>query len=147
MKKSLIRLILAVAGLLLLGFLVIQLVPYGKDHTNPPVTYQPTWDSPRTEQLVKAACYDCHSSETKWPWYSNIAPMSWLLYQDVTKARANFNFNEMTPEIARNWVGDMVEKIGDNSMPPSRYTMIHPEARFSAAERQELINGLLATFK
>jgi hypothetical protein len=65
----------------------------------------------------------------------------------VSEARANFNFNVMTQEIARNWVGDMVEKINQNSMPPSSYTMIHPEARFSAAERQELINGLLATFK
>ena len=92
MKLSPVRWILAVAGLLFLGFLLLQLIPYGRDHSNPPVISQPAWDSPRTEKLVREACYDCHSNETRWPWYSNVAPMSWLLAQDVSEARGRFKF-------------------------------------------------------
>jgi hypothetical protein len=61
------------------AFLVIQLIPYGHDHTNPPVVKEAPWDSPRTRELAVGACFDCHSNETVWPWYSNIAPGSWLL--------------------------------------------------------------------
>lgn len=147
MRHSPIRWILAVAGLLVLGFLLIQLVPIGKDHTNPPVTSEPAWDSPRTEKLVRGACYDCHSNETKWPWYSNVAPMSWLVYRDVAEGRESYNFNELTPQEGKNWVGEMVEKIQINAMPPIQYAAFHAEARFSSAERQEIINGLQATFK
>ena len=60
-------------------FVLIQFVPYGRDHDNPPVTAEPDWGSPATLRLVRAACYDCHSNETEWPWYSNIARMSWLV--------------------------------------------------------------------
>ena len=68
-KVILIVLIVAVGG-----FLLIQFVPFGRDHTNPPVVQEPKWDSPATRELAKRACFDCHSNETVWPWYSNIAP-------------------------------------------------------------------------
>src|SRR5690349_11025724 len=67
--------LLAITGL----FLLIQAVPYGRAHTNPPVVSEPHWDSPRTRELAKRACFDCHSNETRWPWYSHVAPMSWVL--------------------------------------------------------------------
>lgn len=76
-------------------FALIQLVPYGRDHDNPPVTQAPEWDSVRTEQLAVDACYDCHSNETEWPWYTNIAPMSWLIQRDVDGGREELNFSEM----------------------------------------------------
>lgn len=70
----------------LLGFIaiviLIQAVPYGRDHLNPPVRAEPQWDSPRTRELSARACFDCHSNETVWPWYSNIAPISWLIESD-----------------------------------------------------------------
>ncbi len=73
------RTILLWSGLALLVVLVaIQLVPYGRDHTNPAGGRDIAWDSPRTEQLMADACMDCHSNLTKWPWYSNVAPISWL---------------------------------------------------------------------
>ncbi len=146
MKLSLRRWFFVAVGILAFGFLLIQLIPFGRDHTNPPTVREPAWDSPRTEEMVKAACYDCHSNQTKWPWYSYVAPMSWLLYQDVTQARSTFNFDEITPAQGADWVGTMVFKIKDASMPPARYQALHPEARFSADERQELIDGLLLTF-
>jgi hypothetical protein len=66
---------------LVLLFGLIQFVPYGRDHSNPPVYQEPQWDSPQTQELVSNACYDCHSNETVLPWYSNIAPVSWLIQQ------------------------------------------------------------------
>lgn len=147
MKLSPVRWILAVVGLLILVFLLIQLVPYGRDHVNPPVKSEPPWDSPQTEKMVRGACYDCHSNETHWPWYSNVAPMSWLVYRDVAEGRSRFNFNDLTPTSGQDWVGEMVIKIQNNEMPPIQYAAIHAEARFSNAERQEIITGLQATFK
>ena len=72
--KKLMIVVAVLAGL----FLAIQFVPYGRDHSNPPVIGEPTWNSPETRALAVRACFDCHSNETVWPWYSNIAPVSWL---------------------------------------------------------------------
>src|SRR5690348_9189375 len=83
------------AGLgLFLVMLVIQLVPYGHDRVNPPVTAEPAWDSPETRALAKQACFDCHSNETEWPAYSKVAPVSWLIQHDVTEGRSKLNFSE-----------------------------------------------------
>src|SRR4030042_2927111 len=65
-------------GVLIFLFAVIQAVPYGRDHSNPPVRQEPAWDSPATRALAVDACFDCHSNQHSWPWYSNIAPISWL---------------------------------------------------------------------
>ena len=146
MKLSLRRWFFVLIGILAFGFLLIQLIPFGRDHNNPPTVIEPAWDSPRTKELVQAACYDCHSNQTKWPWYSNVAPMSWLLYQDVSEARSTFNFNEITPSEGAEWVGTMVFMIDKATMPPARYQALHPEARFSTEERREIIDGLLLTF-
>ncbi|NVB82954.1 MAG: cytochrome C, partial [Kofleriaceae bacterium] len=68
-------------------FGVMQLVPYGRARSNPPVASEPAWDSPRTRELAVRACFDCHSNETKWPWYARVAPMSWVLERDVEIGR------------------------------------------------------------
>jgi hypothetical protein len=70
---------------LLGAFLLVQLVPYGRDHSNPPATGEPTWDAPETRALAKQACFDCHSNETEWPAYASIAPVSWLVQRDVNE--------------------------------------------------------------
>lgn len=73
---------------------VAQAVPYGRERINPPVRSEPAWDSPQTKTLAVRACYDCHSNETVWPWYSSIAPASWLIYRDVNNGRRELNFSE-----------------------------------------------------
>ena len=73
--KVIVRLAIAAVAL----FIVIQLVPYGRDHTNPPATKEVQWNSPQTKDLAVRACFDCHSNKTTWPWYSNVAPISWLI--------------------------------------------------------------------
>jgi hypothetical protein len=84
---------------------------------------------------------DCHSNLTKWPWYSNIAPISWLVQKDVEDGRRELNLSTGETEVE-----EMVETIRDGSMPPWQYKPTHPEARLSDQERQDLIRGLEATF-
>ena len=88
------RILLGVLAVLVVGFLTIQLVPYGRDHTNPPVTGEPPWDSPETRAMAVASCFDCHSNETEWPWYSNIAPFSWRIQSHVDEGREVLNFSQ-----------------------------------------------------
>ena len=73
-----------------LFFFAIQLVPV--ERTNPPVETE-AQPLPATKEVLKRACYDCHSNETKWPWYSYVAPASWLVVDDVHQARENLNFS------------------------------------------------------
>ena len=132
----------AIGGVL--GFLAIQAVPYGRSHTNPPVTREPQWDSPQTRELAARACFDCHSNLTKWRWYSNVAPVSWLIQRDVDGGRAQFNFSEWDkPQDVS--AGDMAEAIRGGSMPPWFYALPHPSANLSASEKNALIAGLVAT--
>jgi hypothetical protein len=121
-----------------------QAVPYGRNHSNPPVTKEPAWDSPRTRALAVRACYDCHSNETKWLWYSNIAPVSWLVQRDVDSGRSALNFSEWDkPQDVS--AGDIAEAIR-GGMPPWFYTLIHRNAALNATEKNQLISGLNATF-
>lgn len=136
------RTILMWTGLGLLVVLVaIQFVPYGRDHTNPAGGREIAWDSPRTEQLMADACMDCHSNVTKWPWYSNVAPISWLVQRDVDEGRRELNLS--TGEVE---VEEMVESIREGSMPPWQYKPTHPGAQLSEQEKRDLIRGLEATF-
>lgn len=123
--------------------LALQLVPYGRDHDNPAVSQEPAWDSPRTRELAIAACFDCHSNETEWPWYSNVAPMSWFIQRDVDDGRAVLNFSEW--DLEQDEADDAAETVLDQEMPPRRYLPLHPGARLSADERRALADGLAAT--
>lgn len=125
-------------------FLVIQFVPYGRDHTNPPVRAEPAWDSPRTLDLAKRACFDCHSNETEWPWYSNIAPISWLVQYDVEQGRAELNYSDVRS--GDDEASESAESVQDGEMPPRYYELGHSKARLTDSERDELIRGLIATF-
>ena len=140
-KKILVPVIL----ILLAGLLVIQLVPYGRNHSNPPVVAEPQWDSPTTRALFFRACADCHSNETVWPWYSNIAPVSWLVQRDTDEGRARFNISTWGVS-GENEGEHAAELTQEGEMPPFQYLPLHPDARLSAQDKQTLINGLIATF-
>lgn len=132
-------------GWAILILIAIQFIPYGKNLQNPPVTGEPAWDSPHTKDLFFRACGDCHSNETVWPWYSNIAPVSWLLAYDVTEGREHFNVSEWgRPE--KNEGEDAAEEVMEGNMPPFFYLPAHPEANLDSMEKQALIDGLKATF-
>lgn len=130
--------------LILIGlFVVIQAVPYGRAHDNPPVLAEPQWDSAATRQLAVAACYDCHSNEVVWPWYTNIAPVSWLATRDVDEGRHKLNFSEWnTGEQETDELGESIES---GEMPPIYYGWMHPAARLTDSEMEQLIAGLEAS--
>jgi hypothetical protein len=125
-------------------FLLLQAVPYGRAHENPSVVREPPWDSPRTRELAVRACFDCHSNETAWPWYSNVAPASWYVQRHVEEGRRQLNFSEFG--IGHQEIGHTDEVVRNGEMPPGYYTPLHPSARLSDAERDELMRGLQATF-
>jgi mono/diheme cytochrome c family protein len=136
MRKWLLRGVFALAAL----FLVAQVVPYGRDHTNPPPTREVRWDSTRTQRLAAGACLDCHSNLTDWKWYTNIAPISWLVYSDVKGGREQLNFSEWDRPQAE--ASDIVEAVRGGSMPPLQYKPLHAAARLSDTQRNELVRGL-----
>lgn len=124
--------------------LALQLVPYGRDHTNPATTREPAWSSPAVRALAQRACFDCHSNETVWPWYAQIAPVSWLVQNDVDEGREHWNISES--ERARNAGDEAAEELESGEMPPWFYLPLHARARLNAAEKAELVAGLRATF-
>ncbi len=129
------------AGLGFLGLLaLIQLVPYGRDHSNPPVTRAARWTDPRGEQLAVESCYDCHSNLTKWRWYTNVAPVSWPIQSDVNGGREALNFSEWDKPQAD--LGESVDQVSGGGMPPYQYKLIHPGAKLSPSERQRLVSAL-----
>lgn len=146
MRKKTIRIgsLLITVAVVVVVFLLLQVLPiYGL--TNPPVTNEPVWDNPETRALAKRACFDCHSNETVWPWYAHIAPVKWLVVHDVEGGRTVFNFSDWHS-------GDMsgkvaADRISSGDMPLPQYLLMHPEARLTETEKQQLIKGLLATMK
>ena len=138
------RIRIALLVLVALLFL-IQLVPYGHSHDNPPVTQAVTWDSPRTEQLFTNACGACHSNLTDWPWDSYVAPASWLVQSDVDEGRGILNVSEW--DRPQQGAGEAAEAVTEGEMPPLQYKIMHSSARLSDSEKQELADGLTRTFQ
>jgi cytochrome c551/c552 len=197
LAKVLRLIVLIVVGVLLALFIGIQFIPVNR--TNPPVTAQVKWDSPQTQALARRACMDCHSNETTWPWYSYVAPVSWLVYYDVQRGRSEitlstlgtsrqgpgafgpsndlaYRFGQMLagggrpgelgrppegqfqppangqqpppgqfPSGGRGVAGRITEQIRNGQMPPANYLLMHPNAKLTDAERQQLVQGLSAT--
>lgn len=149
MKRKLMGLVLIVAGLAAACaclFVAIQFVPTGVSTENPPVVAEPAWDSPATRALAERACFDCHSNETRWPWYTRIAPMAWLVARDVADGRETLNFSAWGTAGAGNERGEAVEELAEvireGEMPPASYLLLHPEARLTPDEQQQLLDGL-----
>ena len=126
-------------------FVAIQIVPYGRNHTNPPVRQEPKWDRLETRLMARHACMDCHSNRTVWPWYSSIAPVSWFVQRDVDKGRSELNFSEWDrPQKEAN---ESAKAIRSGEMPPRAYLLAHPGARLQPAEKEALAIGLENTLK
>ena len=128
---------------LVLAWVAIQFVPYGRDRVNPPVGAEPTWDSPETRALAKQACFDCHSNETEWPAYSRVAPVSWLIQHDVSEGRAVLNFSEW--QRPQEEATEAAEQVLQREMPLAMYELMHAHARLSDADRDRLAAGLART--
>lgn len=125
------------------GVLVaIQFVPYGREHPNPPVVEAAPWPDARAEQVFETSCAACHSNTTRWPWYSHVAPMSWLVTRDVLEGRDEFNASRWDDDAGE--ADDAVETVLEGSMPPLSYVLAHPSARLTDEEEQVLLDALRA---
>lgn len=134
MRPMIRRLILALA----IGFTVIQFVPV--ERTNPTVEAEVP-APPEVKEILRRACYDCHSHETRWPWYSRVAPVSWLVARDVREGRDELNFstwNRISTKDRLDAMHESWEEVAEGEMPPWFYLPPHPEARLSDSEREVL---------
>lgn len=138
-----------ILGGLAAAFAVAQL--FNPSRTNPPVVQDLMATNPPPPEiaaLLHAACYDCHSYETHWPWYSRVAPVSWLVASDVNEGRKHLNLSDW-PVGQTNWIvrrlDRMSEAIDYREMPPKKYTLIHANARLTDTQRSELTNWLETT--
>lgn len=133
---------------IVVGILVVVTVVPLFLETNPPVVSEPNWDSPQTRVLAVRACYDCHSNETQWPWFTRLPGSSIFVLADVVRGRSHLNFSEWGKASGsregRN-AREVAREIQRGSMPPDNYLWLHPEANLSAAEKQQLIDGLTKT--
>lgn len=133
--------ILKITGIVIAAaFIVIQFIPVNRD--NPPVVNNVNWDSPETKAMFYRACADCHSNETKWPWYSYITPVSWRVADHVKDGRKHFNISAADMGESHE-AGEEVEK---GYMPLSDYLIMHSEAKLTPEEKSKFIAGLNKTF-
>jgi hypothetical protein len=136
-----------VAAGVLIGLGFAQLFP--AQRINPPSSAALVGPRPVVATL-RRACFDCHSNETRWPWYSHIAPLSWVIVNHVEEGRRELNFSEWNtyyPNTQRRKLRWMGRALNEEKMPPWYYRLGHPDARLSASDRtllQRWIAGTLA---
>ena len=140
-------------GVIVLVLLFIGIQFIQPERTNPPVDPASTFEAvakpgPEVASLVRRACYDCHSHETVWPWYAYVAPVSWLVADDVRVARRRLNFSQwnlLGPEMSRTRLKAACEEVKEGGMPLRNYLLMHPQARLTAADVKTLCDaGALA---
>jgi len=135
MKKLLPKILLGLGVVLVL----IQFVR--PEQTNPPVTGDIN-APPEVAKVLRKSCYDCHSNETTWPWYSKVAPVSWLVTRDVNEGRKELNFSEwqsFADKRKDKKFEEIADEVGEGEMPMAIYLPMHPEAKLSDAEKTLLV--------
>ena len=131
--------------LVLAIFVILQFIP----NTYPEVIKSNEYDLIQTgtvptdvEQILKTSCYDCHSNETKYPWYAYIAPVSWLVVRDVKQGRSDLNFSEwnnLKPRDKIKLLNEIAEEVDEGNMPMPIYTIIHGDASLDDNQKQVLV--------
>ncbi|HSF19669.1 MAG TPA: heme-binding domain-containing protein [Vicinamibacteria bacterium] len=110
---------------------------------NPPASVEIA-APPEVRRIFRGSCYDCHSNETRWPWYSYVAPGSWMVAGDVHDARSRMNFSRwphaVSSEVDCYFKRRIIERIGKGEMPPLRYRLLHPSATVTDEDEALLRN-------
>lgn len=140
--KKFLRFLLLVA---VIAFIAMQFI-HRPDFTNPPVDEQQTIEAvtdmpPDVRVMLGRSCYDCHSHQTRWPWYSRVAPVSWLVAEDVEHGREELNFSTFATYSTKRQVRKLEEicdEVKKGKMPLGNYLVIHPDAKLSDADRRRL---------
>jgi hypothetical protein len=143
---------------LIIVIALIQFVPV--QHTNPPAPDPVVFADPQAAAIARRACYDCHSNQTVWPWYANVAPVSWYVVHHVDEGREAYNFSDVAGTLANSHqhhhdgedahepitVATLIEHasehITEGDMPPAYYTLMHNDAVLSEADKATLIAGI-----
>lgn len=135
MKKKIIIVLIAIV--VLIQFYPMEKPTVTTDNPNDLIT---TLNVPENiSTLLKNACYDCHSNESTFPWYSNVAPVKWMLYDHISEAREELNFsnwNTLEKDDKADLLDDISSMVSEGEMPLKGYTILHSEANLSEAERE-----------
>jgi hypothetical protein len=141
MKKTLLIILIIIAG----AFLLIQLIPSGMPE-NHPVKGEGLLEiagvPAETEAILRAACFDCHSQEAKFPWYSHVAPVSWLVAKDINHGREKLDFShwgKLSKREKLTALGEISEEVENENMPMPIYISMHPEADLTPEQRETII--------
>lgn len=126
--------------------LVMQLIPSGlpdviSENKNDLILNSNVPDS--VAYLLKNTCYDCHSNETAYPWYSYVAPVSWLVARDTKLGREELNFSDWANNDKMNkakYLDDIIDEVSDGGMPMAIYPIMHPEAKLTKNDRQMIVD-------
>ncbi len=132
--------------ILIVIVVIIQFIPTGRpdavnNNPNDVLINNPVPDS--VASLLTTTCYDCHSNETYYPWYSYVAPVSWLVARDVKEGRKHVNFSEwesLYKMKKAEILDDLVDEVSDGGMPMLIYPLMHPEAKLTKADRQMIVD-------
>jgi hypothetical protein len=128
--------------LLILAFIGVQYIEV--ERTNPPVKADLQAPSD-VKNIFRTSCYDCHSNQTKWPWYSKVAPVSWMIIDDVNEGRSHLNFSEwgnLLSDKKAELKKKILEELKDDEMPPGKYVYLHPGASLEITQKNTLFNWL-----
>ena len=126
--------------------IIIQLIPSGKPDVidvNKDDLLINNHMPDSVSHVLKSACYDCHSNETKYPWYAYVAPVSWLVGRDTRVGRENLNFSDwesLSKVDKAKLLDDITEEIEDGNMPMPIYVLMHPEAKLAMSDRDMIMN-------
>ncbi|MBH1960310.1 MAG: heme-binding domain-containing protein [Flavobacteriia bacterium] len=131
--------------ILLVAIVLIQFFPIDKNNPapTPGMDFLAIKNTPEsTANLIRNGCYDCHSNESKYPWYSNVQPIAWFLKDHIDEGRKKLNFSTFAtyePKRQAHKLFEAVEMVENGEMPLDSYVLGHPEADFTDAQKQELI--------
>jgi len=134
-----------IAIVLLVAFVGIQFMPVERNQSDgvPKTDFMLVNDVPSDiKNKLQVSCYDCHSNNTQYPWYNKVQPVAWFLEGHIKEGKAELNFNEWDSLSSRRKASKLrsiIKQIESGEMPMDSYTLIHKEAAFSEAEKQELI--------
>lgn len=106
--------------------------------TNPALSSPLAIDDRRAESILRRSCFDCHSNETRWPWYSGIAPMSWQVVGHVDHGRSHLNFSAWNKSQSAKLIQDICEEVENGEMPIRSYLLMHPHSKLSAGDLEAL---------
>ncbi len=129
---------------IIIGFLIIQFFRPDRFTTAEVTSDHVTKTAnvpPEVEKILRGSCFDCHSNHTVWPWYTNIAPVSWLVSDDVVRGRKKLNFSEwgkMTDSKREKKLQDICDEVTEGEMPLNKYLIIHSDAKLSQADKDAI---------